>query len=78
MRDHERAQIEQMMRVVVAMQQLLDTVLLQGNMLLGSDATAQRDAPHAPAAAASAGMDDDPNDPPRLMRTRAIIPMPEG
>lgn len=73
----EKQQLEHMMRVVVAMQQLLDTVLAQGQLLLNPPGTTN--APSDGKSAQSAGLDEDPNDPPRLMRPRAKIPTkPEG
>lgn len=76
MTERERKQVEHMMRVAVAAQGLIDTLLAQGDLLLNPpDET--NDAPSAPKAAqrtVGVHTDDDPNDPPRLGRPRAKVP----
>lgn len=74
----ERRSLESMMRVIVSMQGLLDAILFTGQTLLSSadDHTPENvDAPRAAALPQSAGQDENPNDPPRFGRPRAIIPI---
>ena len=82
----DKATLEQMMRVVVAMQGLLDTVLAQGDSLLDASQDGSQ-ADKDLAAAMAAGDADDPLNPPRFSnsepaataaRPRARIPRQEG
>lgn len=75
MTNGEKRQLESMMRIVVAMQGLLDAILFTGQTLL--DQPAQANAPRAEGVPQSAGLDsqsDDPYNPRVFNQPRASVP----